>query len=140
MYTTLCLKFFFRLSRETTTVFIMFQFRCRQFLFEVSKEDTRTTVIDVILVLSLLALNSYFIWIILSSIVQARRNRVGGSWGGGGCSPPPQVFANFYFDELKKIMLKWKTVQNYKTSRNFWKFIDFITLLSTSTPDMVSCQ
>ena len=54
--------------------------------------------------------------------------RKGGGGGAGGGSP--QIFANLYFDELKKIVLNWKTVQNHETSRNFSKFIDFITLLS----------
>ena len=51
--------------------------------------------------------------------VETGRKGGGGGWGG-----PPQIFANLYFDELKKIVLNWKT------GRNFSKFIDFITLLS----------
>ena len=42
--------------------------------------------------------------------------------------------ANFYFWSIEKIVLKWKIVQNYKTSLNSSKFIDIyniITVLDT---------
>ena len=42
--------------------------------------------------------------------------------------------ANFYFWSTEKIVLKWKIVQNYKTSLNSSKFIDIyniITVLDT---------
>ena len=42
--------------------------------------------------------------------------------------------AKFYFWSIEKIVLKWKIVQNYKTSLNSSKFIDIyniITVLDT---------
>ena len=42
---------------------------------------------------------------------------------GGGCRPP-SFFLTSIFDELEKIVLKWKIVQNYKTSWNPYKSID----------------
>ena len=42
--------------------------------------------------------------------------------------------ANFSFWSIEKIVLKWKIVQNYKTSLNSSKFIDIyniITVLDT---------
>ena len=70
------------------------------------------------------------------NVLQARRNR--GDWV--GCSPPLRFLLNSIFDESKKIVLKWKIVQNHKTSWNSSKFIGFMTLLLTSTPEMVSYQ
>ena len=45
--------------------------------------------------------------------------------GRGGCSTSLRFLLNFIFDELKKIVLKWKLVQNRKTGWNSSKFIDF---------------
>ena len=54
---------------------------------------------------------------------QARRKR------GGRGAAAPQIFANFYFWWIeKKIVLKWKIVQNYKTSWNSSKFIDIYNI------------
>ena len=47
----------------------------------------------------------------------ARRNR---GW---------QIFAKFYFSWLKKVVLKSKIVQNYKTSSNFSKCIDIYNII-----------
>ena len=41
----------------------------------------------------------------------------------------PQIFANFYFGELKKNSVKGKIVQNYKTTRNSSKFIDIYKII-----------
>ena len=59
------------------------------------------------------------IYIISNKILklQARRNR---GW---------QIFAKFYFSWLKKVVLKSKIVQNYKTSSNFSKFIDIYKII-----------
>ena len=40
-----------------------------------------------------------------------------------------QIFAKFYFSWLKKIVLKSKIVQNYKTSWDFSKFIDIYNII-----------
>ena len=49
--------------------------------------------------------------------------------GTGGLQPPPQIFPNFYFWSIEKIMLKWKVVQNYKTSLDSSKFIDIYNII-----------
>ena len=66
----------------------------------------------------------------------------GGGVGGAGDPPapppPPQIFANFHFWSIEKIVLKWKVVKNYKTSLNSPKFIDIyniIIVFDTSTHD-----
>ena len=41
----------------------------------------------------------------------------------------PQIFANLYFWSIEKIVLKWKVVQNYKTSLNSSKFIDIYNII-----------
>ena len=64
--------------------------------------------------------------------MQARRNR--GGLGGGGLQPI-QIFANFYFWSIEKIVLKWKVVQNYKTSLNSSKFIDIYNIIVLDTRD-----
>ena len=46
--------------------------------------------------------------------------------GREGCSTSPRFLLNSIFDELKKIVLKWKMVQNRKTGWNSSKFIDFV--------------
>ena len=56
--------------------------------------------------------------------------------GAGGLQPhtphpPPSFLLLCIFHELKKIVLKWKTPQ---------RLLIFLTLLLTSTPEMVSCQ
>ena len=49
--------------------------------------------------------------------------------GLAGLQPPaPQNFATFSFYELKKIVLKWKIVQSYKTSWNSSKVIDIYNI------------
>ena len=56
----------------------------------------------------------------------------GGAGGGGGLEglqPPPQIFANFHFWSIEKIVLKWKVVKNYKTSLNSPKFIDIYNII-----------
>ena len=40
-----------------------------------------------------------------------------------------QIFAKFYFSWLKKLVLKSKIVQNYKTSWDFSKFIDIYNII-----------
>ena len=42
---------------------------------------------------------------------------------------PPRVLLNSIFSELKEIVLKWKIVQNYKTSWNSSKFIDIYNII-----------
>ena len=54
---------------------------------------------------------------------QARRNR------GAEELQPPRFFLTAIFDELKKIVLKWKIVQSYKTSWNSSKFIDIYNII-----------
>ena len=58
---------------------------------------------------------------------------VGGGGGGGGGAPPPppppRLLLTSLFDELKIILLKWKIVQNYKTSRNSSKFFNIYNIL-----------
>ena len=49
--------------------------------------------------------------------------------GGPGGSSPPGFLLNFAFHRLKKIELKWKIVQNYKTSWNSSKFIDIYNII-----------
>ena len=61
--------------------------------------------------------------------------------GLGGCSSPPRRFLlNSIFDELQKTVSKWKIPENHKTSWNSSKFLDFVTLLLTSKPEMVFYQ
>ena len=43
--------------------------------------------------------------------------------------PPSRSLLTFIFDELKKIVLKWKIVQNYKTGGNYSKFIDIYNIV-----------
>ena len=43
--------------------------------------------------------------------------------------------ANFYFWSIEKIVLKWKIVQNYKTSLNSSKFIDIYNIIVLDTRD-----
>ena len=73
----------------------------------------------------------------------------GGTGGGGGGTaalpppPPPPYPSRFLlasiFDELRKIVLKWKIAQNYKTSWNSSKFIDVYSIIDLGTRDE-SCQ
>ena len=49
----------------------------------------------------------------------------------GGCSPPTRFLPNSIFYELKEIVLKWKIVKNYKTSRNSSKY-NIVTELDTN--------
>ena len=58
---------------------------------------------------------------------QVHRNR--GDWG-GAAAHCPQIFAKFYFSWLKKVVLKSKIVQNYKTSWNFSKFINIYNIVT----------
>ena len=53
----------------------------------------------------------------------------GGVGGGGLQPPPPRLVLTSLFDELKIILLKWKIVQNYKTSRNSSKFFNIYNIL-----------
>ena len=73
-------------------------------------------------------------WQIIYRTVETRR-------GLGGCSsPPPRFLLNSIFDELQKTVSKWKIPENHKTSWNSSKFLDFVTLLLTSKPEMVFYQ
>ena len=66
----------------------------------------------------------------------------GGTGGGGGSHPPPypsRFLLASIFDELRKIVLKWKIAQNYKTSWNSSKFIDVYSIIDLGTRDE-SCQ
>ena len=66
-------------------------------------------------------------WISPVNIGQVRRNR---GWGGGlGRWSLPQIFDKFYFLKIEKKVLKWKIIQNYKTSRNSSKFIDIYNII-----------
>ena len=50
-------------------------------------------------------------------------------------------FTKFYFYESKKIVLKWKIVQSYKTSWNPSKFIDIYNItIELDSRDGLSCQ
>ena len=63
-------------------------------------------------------------------LIQTRRNLgslVGG--GVGGCSPLRFLLIPI-FDELKKIVLQWKIVQNYKNSWNSSKSIDIYNIIT----------
>ena len=42
--------------------------------------------------------------------------------------PPPRFLLTSIFDESRKIVLKWKIVQNYKTSWKSSKFIDIYNI------------
>ena len=42
---------------------------------------------------------------------------------------PSRFLLNSIFSELKEIVLKWKIVQNYKTSWNSSKFIDIYNII-----------
>ena len=58
----------------------------------------------------------------------------GGGAGGTEATPPPpppptRFLLNSIFYELKKIVLKWKVVQNYKTCWNSSKFIDVYNII-----------
>ena len=44
-------------------------------------------------------------------------------------SSPPRFLLTSIFDESKKIVLKWKIVQSYKTSWNSSKFIDIYNII-----------
>ena len=57
---------------------------------------------------------------------------------GWGCSP--QDFGNFYFWSIEKIALKWKIVQNYKTSLNSSNFLDIynIVIILATRDDILS--
>ena len=70
----------------------------------------------------------------------------GGTGGGTAAlhpTPPPPYPSRFLlasiFDELRKIVLKWKIAQNYKTSWNSSKFIDVYSIIDLGTRDE-SCQ
>ena len=58
----------------------------------------------------------------------------GGGVGGGGGEKEglssPRSLRNSILYELKEIMLKWKIVQNYKTSWNSSKFIDICNIIN----------
>ena len=49
--------------------------------------------------------------------------------GGHGGLQPPSFLLSSIFDKLKKTVLKWKIVQNYKTSWNSSKFIDISNII-----------
>ena len=67
-------------------------------------------------------------------ILQARKN-----WGRGGGELRGLLILLLWTE--KKIVSKWKIVQNYKTSWNFSNFIDIYSIIiELSTRDGISCQ
>ena len=62
--------------------------------------------------------------------MQVRRNRRWGEGGLGVAAAPPRFLLNSIFYELKKVLLKWKIVQNYKTSWTYSRFVDTYNIIT----------
>ena len=107
--------------------------RCHWFSLVFIRRHSLSLVVPLLVTWCITRLSFY-----KQSIKHATKDRpveTGGGLGRATALPSPRFLLNSAFHKLKKIELKWKIVQNYKTSWNSSKFIDIYKIIGLDTRD-----